>query len=85
MKAARRLSTKRNISFKSRATIAAETAADIAANKKRSYDESWYDEYGLSAPEKTQHTMNKNTMDPASLAIEKRGQKRRCFTESSLI
>lgn len=61
----------RNISFKSRATIAAETAADIAANKKRSYDESWYDEYGLSAPEKTQHTMNKNTMDPASLAIEK--------------
>lgn len=61
----------KGIEFTSRAKIEEDTAADIAANKRRSYGEDWYDQYGLDAPEKTQHTMNKETINPNTLELEK--------------
>jgi len=59
------------IKFTERAKIDADTARDIAEGKKRGYDESWGDEYGLTAPEKTQHTINKSTIELDSIEIVK--------------
>lgn len=63
----------KDISFKDRATLDEEHATAIAEGKKRGYDASWGDDYGLSSPEKTQHTINKNTIKPDSIELKKEG------------
>ncbi len=65
----------KGISFKDRATLDDEHNTAIADGKKRGYDESWGDDYGLSSPEKTQHTINKNTIKPESIEFSKKTDK----------
>lgn len=65
----------KGISFTDRATLDDEHNTAVADGKKRGYDESWGDEYGLNSPEKTQHTINKNTIEPDSIELSKKTDK----------
>lgn len=64
-----------DIVFKSQAELNAENNKKIDDGRLRVYDESWWDEYGHDSPEKTQHTINKNTIDPSSIVISKKSDK----------
>jgi len=61
----------KGITFTDRATIKSDGEEEIANGNRRGYDEDWYDQYGHSAPEKTQHTINKNTIEADSIQITK--------------